>query len=243
MDRSERLDLLLRTLRDRPGITAAELAVDLGKSTRSIFRDLAYLRDRGHPVESSRGRGGGLRVHPRYGLGRVVFAADEGIGVLLSIAIADRMGLPMFGGRLNAARRKLVGAFPTSDQSRLAPLRARVLVGPAASARVAQSWGTPSRTPIAMLEAAFVRQHVVTCGYAKEGGSASTRRVEPHAILLNWPAWYLIGIDQGLNAVRTFRLDRFTTVVEEEEVFRPRPQQILQSLEGFTADDPATWRL
>jgi predicted DNA-binding transcriptional regulator YafY len=66
---------VLRLLRDRPGITAPELAERVGSSTRSVFRDLAVLRERGYPIESSRGRGGGLRLHPLRGLGRVPFSA------------------------------------------------------------------------------------------------------------------------------------------------------------------------
>lgn len=243
MDRRERLEVLLRMVRDRPGITADALASQLRISTRSIFRDVAYLRERGHPIESSRGRGGGLRVHPRYGLGRVVLADDEGLGVLLSLAVAERLGLPMFASRLATARRKLIDAFPASDKTRLAPLRARVLVGPAASTRVAKSYGVPNSSATAALQSAFINQRVVTCVYVKEGGIETTRRVEPHAILLNWPAWYLMGIDQGAAQVRTFRLDRFVTVREEQDTFRPRPQAIIRSIEGFMPDEPATWRL
>lgn len=243
MDRAERLDLLLRILRDRPGITAQELAAALQTSTRSIFRDIAYLRDRGHPVEASRGRGGGLRLHPRYGLGRVILAADEGLSVLLSLAVAERLGLPMFGERLAAARRKLVDAFPAADKARLGPLRARVLVGPAASPRVAGSYRTPDRAATAALQSAFVNQRVITCVYVKEGGQPATRRVEPHAILLNWPAWYLMGIDTANGQVRTFRLDRFAEVRADAETFRPQPGVILRSIAGFEVEDPTTWRL
>ena len=114
MDRSHRLDLVLRILRDRPGITAAELARQAETSVRNVFRDVAYLRDRGYPIESSRGRGGGLRLHPNWGLGRVLLSSEEALGVLLSLALTDRLGLPMFGSGLSRARKKVVDAFPTS---------------------------------------------------------------------------------------------------------------------------------
>jgi predicted DNA-binding transcriptional regulator YafY len=243
MDRAERLDLLLRIIRDRPGVTAEQIAAELKTSARSVFRDVAYLRDRGHPVEASRGRGGGLRLHPRYGLGRVVLTVDEGLSVLLSLAVVEHMGMPMFNERIGTARRKLIDAFPASDKARLAPLRARVLVGPAASPRVAASYGTPDRTATAALQSAFVNLHVVTCSYVKEGGAETERRLEPHAILLNWPAWYLLAIDVANGEVRTFRLDRFTRVQVEAQTFRPRPSAILKSIEGFLPRDSASWRL
>ena len=243
MDRPERLDLLLRTLRDRPGITAGQLAEELQTGARSIFRDIAYLRDRGHPIEASRGRGGGLRLHPRYGLGRVTLASEEALGVLLSLALAERLALPMFGDKLGGARRKLIDAFPATDKARLGPLRSRVLVGPAASARVAGSYRTPDRAATAALQSAFVNQQVITCVYAKEGSHQTARRVEPHAILLNWPAWYIMAVDTSSVEVRTFRLDRFVAVRAEAETFRPKPGVILRSMTGFVPDDPATWRI
>ena len=62
MQRIDRLDLLTRVLRDRPGITVAVLAHELSVSVRSVFRDLDHLRERGYPIEADRGRGGGYRL-------------------------------------------------------------------------------------------------------------------------------------------------------------------------------------
>ncbi|MCA2994710.1 helix-turn-helix domain-containing protein, partial [Gemmatimonas sp.] len=70
LPRTDRLELLARTLGDRPGISAATLAEEFGLSERTVFRDLESLRDRGYPIEGERGRGGGLRLHPNWGLGR-----------------------------------------------------------------------------------------------------------------------------------------------------------------------------
>jgi predicted DNA-binding transcriptional regulator YafY len=243
MDRSDRLELLLRRLRDRPGITAAELARDLDTSPRSVFRDIAHLRDRGYPIESSRGRGGGLRLHPNWGLGRMLLSSEEALSVLLSLALTERLGLPMFGVGLGRARKKLVDAFPQSERKRLNPLRERVLVGPSASERVRSSYGTPDPSAVRTLQRAFVHERMVTVVYAREDGTRAERRVEPHAILLNWPAWYVLGFDHLRGEVRTFRLDRFESVREEQETFRPRPRTVLAELEGLDCDDPSTWRL
>ena len=243
MDRNARLDLLLRLLRDRPGITAAELAEHSGISLRSVFRDLAYLRDRGYPVESSRGRGGGLRLHPNWGLGPDLLSAEEALGVLLSLALTDRLALPMFGAGLGRARKKVVDAFPSHDKKRLTPLRERVLVGPAASAQVVASYGTPDAAAVRALQSAFVRERLITAVYAREDGERTERSVEPHAILLSWPAWYLLGFDHLRSEVRTFRLDRFVTVREERVSFRPRPRAMITEIWGCDAADPTSWRL
>jgi predicted DNA-binding transcriptional regulator YafY len=243
MDRTDRLDLMLRMLRGRPGVTAAELSAQLGTSVRSVFRDLAYLRDRGYPIESSRGRGGGLYLHPNWGLGRVLLSSEEALGVLISLALTDRLGLPMFGGGLGRARKKVVDAFPSHERRRLTPLRSRVLVGPPASERVRTSYRAPEPSAVRALQSAFVGERLITAVYVREDGTRTERRVEPHAILLNWPAWYLLGFDHLRGEVRTFRVDRFVSVREEEEAFRPRPHAIIAEVRRGDYDEPGIWSL
>ncbi len=229
-DRAGRLDLVARILRDRPGLTAGELARELGVSVRSIFRDLDALRERGLPIESARGRGGGLRLHANWGLGRVLLSRDEALCALLALAVAETLGFPMFAGELARARRKIADAFPAAERRRIAPLRERIFVGGAASAAVRGSYGTPAAAPTRRLQAAFVEERVVRAEYVKDGGESTRRRLEPHALLINWPAWYLVAHDHLRGGLRTFRLDRFATVDVEDGTFRPRPRDVLQSL-------------
>ena len=55
-----RLEELKGLLKAREHVTAAELSAELGVSIRTLNRDLEILRDSGIPIESDRGRGGGL---------------------------------------------------------------------------------------------------------------------------------------------------------------------------------------
>lgn len=243
LDRLERLDAVLQLLRDRPGITAAELGDRLGTSTRNVFRDVALLRDRGYPVESSRGRGGGLRLHPSWGLGRVPFSAEEGLSTLLGLAIAEGLGLPLFSAEVRRARTLLVGTFPAGQRQPLARLRQRILVGPPASAQVRSSYGRADPAAMEALQSAFVRERVSELEYRKADGESSTRRVEPHAILLNWPAWYLLTYDRLRSDVRTFRLDRVTAARVQAESFRPRPRQVWEAIGAAECFDVDRWSL
>ena len=237
------MELLLEALRDRPGITARELALRLGSTERSVFRDLAALRERGYPIESSRGRGGGLRLHPSYGLGRVLLAPEEALGALLSLAVAERLSLPMFGGNLRAARLNLVAAFPAAERQRLQSLRRRVLVGQTGSDAVRASYGSPDTRVSRALQSAFVKEVVIMMDYERLDGERSTREVEPHALLLNWPAWYLLGFDRTRSGARTFRLDRIRKVDARGERFRPAPARIVEAVGGVDYADPARFSL
>lgn len=219
-----RLDVLARMLRDRPGVTAAVLAADLQVSVRSVFRDLDRLRERGFPIESSRGRGGGLRLDPRWGLSRVLLTTEEALCTLLGLAIAEQLGLPLFARDLAYARRKIVDAFPPAERRRIAPLRERLFIGPQASPAVRASYREPAAGALRPLQAAFVAERRVHAVYAKPGAAPAERRLEPHAIVINWPAWYLLAYDDGRQAMRTFRFDRFVAIARVAGHFRPRPR-------------------
>lgn len=228
--RIDRLDLLARVLRNRPGITAAELSRELGVSVRSIFRDLDHLRERGIPVESSRGRGGGLRVSARWGLGNVLLSREEALCTLLALALGEKLGLPMFAAEVSRARRKISDAFPQSEQRRIAPLRERIFVGKPASAAVRASYRRPDPGRMRLLQAAFVDQRLIHAIYVRENGDATERRLEPHALVINSPAWYLLAHDLGRGEGRTFRFDRFLSVVAQQDTFTPRPRDVARDL-------------
>ena len=228
MRQGDRLDLLLCTLRDRPGVTCAALARELGVSGRTVFRDLDLLRERGYPIEADRGRGGGLRLHPKWGLGRVLLSTEEALCALLSLAVSEKLAFPMFAAELPRVRRKLVDAFPVHERRRLGPLRERIFVGPAASAAVRASYRQPAGSVTRPLQVAFVAATAVVAVYVNERGERRQRRVEPHALLIDWPAWYVLGFDHLRQQCRVFRVDRFEAVTRDESAtFTPRPREVL----------------
>ena len=240
MHRIDRLDLLTRIIRDRPGIVAAELARELGVSIRSVFRDLAHLRDRGYPVEADRGRGGGVRLHASWGLGKVLLSSEEALCTLLSLAISEKLRFPMFASEVTRARKKVVDALPKDERRKIAPLRERILVGRPASAAVRASYREPNAAASRNMQVAFVREQVISTVYINEKGERATRRVEPHALLIMWPAWYVLAFDYLRGEPRTFRFDRFELVqLEEGSSFRARPREIALAVLGDACDVPA----
>ena len=62
MSRADRLMDLADLLRGRDETTVAGLAGELGVTPRTLYRDLAALRDRGLPITGEPGRGGGIRL-------------------------------------------------------------------------------------------------------------------------------------------------------------------------------------
>ena len=217
--RISRLEELKGLLKSRDHTTAAMLADELGVSLRTLNRDLDVLRSHGVPIEADRGRGGGLRIHRAWSLGRIHLSDEEAIDLLLSVAIAERMHSPLLLQRLPSIKRKIAGAFAEGYQSKIRALRKRILVGKPASSRVMASFAPPTRA-LPMIADAFFNMRCVTITYADEKGVTTEREVEPHYLYLNVPVWYLLVWDKLRDAVRFFRIDRIRSVTPMQTTFR-----------------------
>lgn len=226
----DRLDRLRGVLASRPSWTAAELAEELGVSLRTMRRDLARLGARGVPIESSPGRGGGVRVPARTGLGRVQLDVDETLDLLLALAIAEQLRSPLFLGTPKRLRQKLAAAFPAEERARVAALRRRILVGPTSRA-ITESWKPPRASVLRPVQQAFLEQRTLALTYVTEG-ARTERTVEPQMILSNWPAWYLLVWDRLRDDTRVLRLDRIAAAQVLDETFRLRDVATMTSRIG-----------
>lgn len=136
----------------------------------------------------------------------------------------------MFGSEVGRSRKKIADAFPAGERRRIAPLRDRIFIGQPASKAVRGSYAVPSAAPMRELQVAFVEERIVRAEYSREGGEVTVRRLEPHALVINWPAWYVMAYDHLRGEPRTFRLDRFVTVEMEAATFRSRPRDMVREL-------------
>ena len=232
ISRLNRLERLQGLLRDGDLVTAGDLAAELGVSVRSVARDLALLRDSGVPVESDRGRGGGVRLPARWSLGRIHLSEEEAVDLLLSMAVAEKMDSPLLLDRLPAARQKLSVAFSERQQGRIRSLRKRILLGQPASERVLASYRRPTRETVALVKRAFFEMRLLRISYIDEAGRATIREIEPQFLYLNVPVWYLLAWDRLREAVRFFRIDRLTRVEKLDAAFRLRdPKEFIRDAE------------
>ena len=235
--RLNRLEELRGLLRASDHVTVAELSAALGVSIRTVSRDLALLREGGVPVESARGRGGGLRLHRGWALGRFHLSHEEAIDLLLSLAIAERLDSPVLLQHLTRVRRKIVAAFSDSHQTRIRSLRKRILVGKPASPQVMASFSPPSRRALGGIAEAFFDMRCMAIDYTDQRGAVTSREVEPQFLYLSLPVWYLLAWDRTRSAIRYFRIDRLRSVRVLEMPFRladPQPY-LAQAEEGIGA--------
>lgn len=237
-NRLERLDMLASRLKAEEPMTLGGLAFEFGVSVRTLARDLAILRERGLPVETDRGRGGGVRLDRHWGVGRLFLTYREAVDLLVSLAIAEQLQSPWMIANLGSIRRKLTASFSPSLKDRISGLRKRILVGGPASAAVLQGFAMPAPEGGDLLSS-FLELKALQISYEDAVGQASDRQIEPQILLLNYPVWYVIAWDRSRQGVRSFRCDRIRLARIAEETFRLRPpEDFAEAIEGIKAISP-----
>lgn len=200
-----------------------DLARRLGVSSRTIARDLALLRDQELPIEGIPGPGGGVRLHRRAeATARLALTDDEVAALWLSVWVGAVHSRPDAAGPAASAIRKVEAVLPHDQRQRLRALASRILVGAAAGRHLLAGASLPRPAVIAALASALEASSVTRIEYVDAQGANTSRLVEPHALLVQVPLWYLLALDRDREAPRTFRLDRVLAATPlRGRTFRP----------------------
>ncbi len=221
--------MITTRLKEDRFFTAAGLAGELGISLRTLTRDIQILRDQGVPIEADRGRGGGLRLERRWGIGRLKLSYAQAVDLLISLAVTEQMQSPLFMAHLGAVRRKLMASFSPDTKSKVEGLKERILIAKSASALLLADFSNPPRDSVTKLHQAFLQMQEIRITYRAESGAVTRRVIQPHYLLLSYPIWYVLAWDHLRGEVRSFRCDRIAGIAAQEAEFRLRP------LSDFTA--------
>ncbi len=212
MNRTDRLYAMVEELRAvAPRWRSASwLAARFEVSSRTIERDLSALQQAGVPIYAAPGRRGGYTVDVRHTLPPVNLSAAEVAAVATALAADTATPFTSAGRR---ALQKLLAVLGQGDAEGVRELAARI--------RLFDRPDAPGR-PCAVVERAIVAQRVLDITYRDKAGEASTRTVEPVAVLGVRPHWYLWGWCRLRQQPRSFRLDRITDAVMTDEVVPDR---------------------
>lgn len=221
-NRQDRLDNIIGLLKNKNLWTAKELASSLGVSVRSISRDINLLRQQGYDIEAERGAGGGIELRGMVRPPTFFLSDEEILNTLMALALTESLNCPILGDSIPSVKNKLAFFLNDEQRKRINLLRQRVLVGAVASESVASTVMNTDCPFIKDVSQAFLQQKKLSISYTSEKGVITIRRIEPQYILLNWPAWYLLGWDDLRIAPRLFRIDRITDAKIEKESFRLR---------------------
>src|SRR5262245_52599042 len=150
-----RRDDLARLLRRGGHRTVDELARSVGASRRTVLRDLVALRARGYLIEGEGGPGGGVRMDPDTVLLSGHLAAEEVVGLIVSVALLRATAWMPFASEAERALAKIEKTLPRARLRELRRLLERVLVGDPAPGALGQVPGAVDEQLLGQFERAF----------------------------------------------------------------------------------------
>ncbi|MCU0828989.1 MAG: WYL domain-containing protein [Tabrizicola sp.] len=210
MDSRTRQDALIRYLRRSGSITVAELANATGASRRTILRDIGVLRDQGFLIHSEAGRGGGLMLDPQSVQTTPRLTVPEVFALLISVAAMRVAGNLPFASLADAGLAKIERALPPDRLRDLRRFLDCLHVGQVAPEQDLSDLRPMDARLLPAFETAFLNRQHLRFRYRDGKGSRSLRTVEPQAMLILPPLWYLVAWDPDRDGFRHFRMDRIS---------------------------------
>jgi predicted DNA-binding transcriptional regulator YafY len=205
-----RHDTIVRSLRRNGTSTIDALAEEVGASRRTVLRDISALRDEGYVIHSDVGRGGGVQLDPQSMQTTAKLSVPEVFALLISVAAMRAAGNLPFSELADAGLSKIEKALPADKVRDLRAFLDCLHIGQLSPLQDLTDMGRMDPELLPAFETAFLGRHRIRFGYRDAKGRKTTREVEPQAMLILPPLWYLVGWDPMRDNFRHFRMDRIS---------------------------------
>jgi len=207
---------------------ATTLAKQLEVDSRTIRRDITYMRDQlGVPLEFDPRRNGYHYTRQDYQLGFLKVTEGELIAMLLGRRLLGQYRGTPFERDLHRAYQKLSELLPERVTIRLDTLGDCLAVMPAVEMEYDPA--TFSTLARAVLESRCIEVTYRTA----QCGELTHRTLKPYGLLFREESWYVVAWDSLRQDIRMFAVQRFCSVLETGERFeRPADFRISDYLAG-----------
>ncbi len=205
-----RHDAIVRTLRRNGTSTIDDLAEEVGASRRTILRDICALRDQGFVIHSESGRGGGVQLDPQSVQTTARLSVAEVFALLISVAtMRAAQNLP-FSDLADAGLIKIEKALPSDKVRDLRRFLDCLHIGQLSPRQDISDIGLIDPALLPAFETAFLQRLNLRFQYRAANGVETRREIEPQAMLILSPLWYLVAWDPTREDFRHFRMDRIS---------------------------------
>ncbi len=223
MNRRLRHDAIVRSLRRNGTTTIDDLADEVGASRRTVLRDVSALRDEGFVIHSDVGRGGGLQLDPQSMQTTARLSVPEVFALLISVAAMRAAGNLPFSELADTGLAKIEKALPSDKVKDLRAFLDCLHIGQLSPLQDLSDIGRMDAALLPTFETAFLGRQLIRFAYKDAKGRKTKREVEPQAMLILPPLWYLVAWDPTRADFRHFRMDRISAPVAiEGTTFRRR---------------------
>lgn len=223
MNLRTRHETIIRTLRRNGGSTVDALSQEVQASRRTVLRDIAALRDDGYVIYSECGRGGGLQLDPQSIHRAAPLAVSEVFALIVTVSTMQAARDLPFANLADAGLAKIEKSLPGEKVRDLRRLLECLHVGQISPLQDLSGMGRIDPDLLPAFETAFLDQRLLRFTYCDAKGRKTLRCVEPQAMLILPPLWYLVSWDPDRADFRHFRMDRVSAPeVLETTSFRRR---------------------
>ncbi|SLN22508.1 Bifunctional ligase/repressor BirA [Falsiruegeria litorea R37] len=206
-----RHDAIVRSLRRNGTTTVDDLAGEVGVSRRTVLRDINALRNEGFVIHSDVGRGGGLQLDPQSMQTTARLSVPEVFALLISAAAMRAAGNLPFFDLADAGLAKIERALPSDKVKELRAFLDRLYIGQLSPLQDLSDMGVMDPDLLPVFQSGFLDRHLIWFDYRDAQGRKTERHVEPQAMLILPPLWYLVAWDPNRSDFRHFRMDRIST--------------------------------
>jgi predicted DNA-binding transcriptional regulator YafY len=205
-----RHDAIVRSLRRNGTTTVDHLADEVGASRRTVLRDICALRDDGFVIHSDVGRGGGLQLDPQSMQTTARLSVPEVFALLISVAAMRAAGNLPFSDLADTGLAKIEKALPSDKVKDLRAFLDCLHIGQLSPLQDLSDLGKMDAELLPAFETAFLQRQSIRFDYRDAKGHKTQREVEPQAMLILSPLWYLVAWDPTRDDFRHFRMDRIS---------------------------------
>jgi len=216
MRRADRLFQIVQFLRHDRVTTAAQLAVELEVSERTVYRDVQDLVSSGVPIQGEAGVGYALPAH--FDLPPLMFDNQEIAALVLGARMVQGWADAALAHAARSALVKVEHVLPKKLASKLAASR---LFVPDFHVRKDERAAMPA------VRKALDEQRVLELCYTDDAGANTTRMVRPLGLFYWGRTWTLLAWCELRVDFRSFRLDRIAAASPTPRIFADEPDKTL----------------
>ena len=210
--RLSRLTAILTQLQTKRLITATALADKFNVSVRTIYRDIRALEQSGVPVLTEEGKGYSLMEG--YRIPPVSFTESEANALITAEKFILNNKDASFVKEFKEAIGKIKAVLRSNTKENAELLSNRIAVSHNHESDSTSNY-------LSSLQLALTNFNLITIEYQKQDGGASTRIIEPFALLSTQGNWLLIAWCHLRKDFRLFRLDRIKKLEVQNAKFEP----------------------
>lgn len=222
--RLSRLTAILTQLQTKRILTATELASKFSVSIRTIYRDIRALEQAGVPILTEEGKGYSLMEH--YRLPPIMFTENQANALILAEQLVLKNKDASFIKDYSEAIDKIKAVLKHSEKDKANLLAERT--------RYDQNInGERSSNNLSELQFALTNFNVTSIEYANEANKATSRLIEPFALLSTQENWLLVAWCRLRNEFRYFRIDRIKKMEILSEKFSPHKMTLQEYFDKY----------